>query len=138
MILRKTYTITDWKFWDRQLDSAAKEFFAVTGKWPNILLANDPTLGRIDFLANQARQNIFPGDGHVPKLSQTDEGAFRVLSGFQGASYSIEFCMDPHLVSESFSLIFDSDPDGDDGEPVPKEDNVKVKLRKSTKSRKAS
>jgi hypothetical protein len=130
--------MTDWKNWDHQIDSSAKEFFEITGKWPNILLANDPTLGRIDFLANQARQNIFYGGPDQTKPNPKDNDEWRQLGGFQGKSYAIEFCIDENLNNEAFSLIYDSDPDGDGGEPVPEEDNVKAKERKFKRKRKAS
>jgi hypothetical protein len=138
MILRKTYNITDWKNWDRQLDSSAKEFYELTGKWPNILLANDPTLGRIDFLANQARENIFREGPTEMKVDPKDNNEWRELCGFQGPSYAIGFCIDPHLANGAFSLIYDADPDGDGGEPVPEMDNVKIEERKIKRKRKAS
>lgn len=138
MILRKTYNMTDWKNWDHQLDSSAKDFFAITGQWPNILLANDPTLGRIDFLANQARENIVCTQPSEKEIGDEETNEWRKLYGFQGKSYSIEFCIDSSLANEAFSLIFDSDPDGDGGEPVPEIDNVIVQAGKFRRLRKAA
>ena len=137
MILRKTYNMTDWKNWDHQLDSSAKEFFTITGQWPNILLANDPTLGRIDFLANQARENIVCKPASE-KIDDQDTDVWREIYGFQGKSYSIEFCIDSSLENETFSLIFDSNPNGDGGEPIPEIDNVIVQARKFRRLRKAA
>lgn len=130
MILRKTFHLTDWQGWARQIDSSAKEFFEATGHWPNLLLANEAMLRRIDFLANQARQNIVKVGAEELQPGLTDNHEWRELGGFCGVSYSIEFCLDELLPAGAYSLIYDANPDGDDGEPVPKLDNVGIKFKK--------
>ncbi|MBC7458143.1 MAG: hypothetical protein H7235_07685 [Bdellovibrionaceae bacterium] len=138
MILRKTYQINDWKLWDRQIDTAVADFLQATGKKPNILLADEPTLGRFDFLANQARDNVVRVTEKMILSGELDSEEYRRLSGFKGRDYALEFCIDLQVQSSSFSLIFDANPDGDDAEPVPEEDNVVVTKRVSIRKRKAA
>lgn len=137
MILRKTFLITDWTQWDHQIDSATKEFIALTQKTPNILLANDPTLDRIEFMANQKRQNLRRDEPLKNEDEPSDPNHWRPLGGFQGDGYSLGFCVDTQLNFEKFSLIFDSDPDGDGGEPVPVEDNVLIPQKRLIKRKAA-
>lgn len=124
--------------WDKQIDEAVREFKSATGKTPNILLANDPTLGRFDFLANQARENIVRTKlpGLEPSIIKPTD--WRELSGFQGKDYNLEFCIDAKLGESHFSLIFDENPDGDGGEPVPELDNVNLSRRTGGRKRKAA
>ena len=138
MILRKTYQINAWKFWYKQIDTAAADFFLATGKKPNILLADEPTLGRFDFLANQARNNVVRVTEKNIPTREPDPEKWRLLSGFRGRDYELDFCIDFKLQSSSFSLIFDANPDGDGGEPVPEEDNVIITKLLATKRRKAA
>jgi len=126
MILRKTYQIDKWTRWDSIVDQAAKDFYLRTKVWPNLLLASELTLGRIDFMANQKKKNI---EGGAP----ADE--FCGLGGFKGPGYRLDLCIDEWVPYSSFSLIYDSNPDGDDGEPVPQVDNVPSATAGTRKSR---
>ncbi len=112
MILRKTYRFKNWDRWDYELDDAVKSFFSASKQWPNILLANGSTLEQIDQIENEKREE----ENTEPQS----------VNSFSTAKYSLDFCEAEEVADESFSLIFDSDPEGEneDEEPVPEEDNL--------------
>ena len=60
-ILRKTYRIARWARWDDKIDAAVRAFRARFVLTPNILLAGEATLARIDMAA--AKANISNTDG---------------------------------------------------------------------------
>ena len=113
-VLRRTFQIDRWEHWDHRIHAGVQDFRARFTVTPNILVANEITLARIDMAA--AKANIRDRDG-VP----AEEGAYTPLDSFIGPDYRLDLCIDPNLPDASFSLIYDEDPDGG-GEPVPDED----------------
>ena len=114
-ILRETFQITRWARWDDESHAAVETFRELFSVAPNILLANETTLARIDMAA--AKANVSNADGELAQ-----EGEYTPLACFRGSDYELEFLIDEVLPTCRFSLIYDADPGGDDGEPVPDED----------------
>jgi len=115
MILRKTFIIENWKSWDHEIDSSTMAFYSQFSIYPNVLLANKTTLSRIDIIAN--KENIKgPNDEKPGKYEYVGIGSFRA------EEYVLNICFDNKLPDKHISLIYDSDPDDDGGEPVPEED----------------
>jgi len=118
MIYRKTFRIESWKDWDHCIDMACKEFHILVGIFPNIFRANRVTLQRIDIVASKEKITHMLDGAKCGKYQCVNIG------GFVGNGYDLDFCVDDCLRDKEFSLLYDAHPDGDDGEPIPKEDNV--------------
>lgn len=116
-IVRRTYTITGWARWDHDIHQAVEDFRERLGHTPNLLLASEVTHARIDMAAR--KDNILGPEGELP-----DDGEYTPLAAFHGADYTLEFCIDDDVPEGRFSLIYDDDPDGDGGEPVPDDDTL--------------
>jgi hypothetical protein len=114
-ILRRTYRITRWAHWDDTVYDAIEDFRARFTLAPNILLASETTHARIDMAAK--KKNI-----RGPAGEEAPEDEHTPICGFRGEDYELDFCIDENLPAGRFSLIYDADPDGDGGEPVPDED----------------
>jgi hypothetical protein len=116
MATRRTFTIEQWRHWGDEIDAAARRFSAAFAVYPNIMLANSWTYGRVDMMANNVgREHIHGDEGQHP-----EEGDYAGLSTFVGDGYELAFCLDEALANGDISLIHDDDPDGD-GEPIPED-----------------
>ncbi len=114
-ILRRSYSITKWVGWDDQIHEAVQEFRARFSLAPNILLTSEVTLSRID-MASTKEKLQGPNGEPAPKDEYTP------ISIFTGPDYELEFFVDDALPTRRFSLLWDDDPGGGDGEDVPDED----------------
>ena len=125
--IRGTYKICHWAHWDREIDEAVQNFRSRAKAPPNILIAAEQTHRRMDIAANARRNKIRGGDGkEVPP-----EEEFITPSGFRGADYELDFCIDDSLPLDHFLLVRDTDPDG--GLPLPEQDNLPA-LRQTRES----
>ena len=118
-ILRRSYSITSWVGWDDQIHDAVQEFRARFSLAPNILLTSEVTLARID-MASTKEKLCGPNGEPAPKDEYTP------ISIFSGPDYELEFFVDDALPTCRFSLLWDDDPGGGDGEDVPDEDTDDV------------
>lgn len=114
MIMKKTFSLGLWSAWDDAIARAAELFRNLYSVYPNILLANDVTLRRIDMIAEKSRFKNESGE-------KAKGGMYCQVSGFVAEDFELMFGIDEKLTDGQFSLIYDSDPN-DDGEPVPEED----------------
>ena len=114
-IIRQTFPIARWARWDDEFHDAVQAFRERFALSPNVLLANETTFARIDMAA--AKENVSNADGECAQ-----EGEYTPLACFSGPDYDLDFCIEAALPTGQFSLIYDADPGGDDGEPVPDED----------------
>lgn len=123
MIMKKTFSLGLWSAWDDAIAGAAELFRSLYSVYPNILLANDVTLRRIDMIAEKSRLKNENGE-------KAKSGMYCQVGGFVAEGFELTFGIDEKLEDGYFSLIFDSDPD-DDGEPVPEEDTEVEVIRKT-------
>lgn len=114
-ILRRTYRIARWARWDDEIHAAVGEFRERFTLAPNLLLASEATHARIDMAAK--KRNIRSPDG-----APAPEDEYTPLTCFRGPDYELDFCIDDALPTGRFRLLYDDDPDGDGGEPLPDED----------------
>lgn len=127
-VLRRSYHFESWKGWDHQIHLSVLDFFNAFKVYPNILLANSITFSRMDIVAD--KEKIEGPEGKAV-------GKYEVVSmgGFSTEDYALEFCFEEKLSDKSFSLIYDADPNGDGGEPVPEKDTeTEEMLRESGRS----
>ncbi len=118
MIYKKSFKITNLKEWDHEINGAVNLFYDAFSIHPNIMLFNSNMVSRIDILANQKKENIKDPFGEKPDITK-----FAPIDTFSSDDYSLEICMDEKVPDNYFVLVYDSDPDGDDGEPLPDEDS---------------
>ena len=118
-ILRRTYSITNWVGWDDEVHAAVQEFRVRFRLAPNILLTTEATYARIDMVAKKKKLS-------GPNGEPASENEYTPISIFTGPDYELEFCVDDALPTSRFSLIWDDDPSGGDGEDVPDEDTEDV------------
>jgi len=107
--------------WSHELNQSVINFHANYGVFPNIMLANEYTLSRLDFVANTNQEKIKGGD------DQSSPSEFVALSGFKGDGYDLCWCIDNNLADFEYDLIFDSNP----GDGIPVSDAEKVKKAKT-------
>lgn len=118
MIYKKTFKIHSFKNWDDEINASAVIFNNTFSIYPNIILFNSYMTSRIDILANENKDYLEDEKGHKP-----DKSTFAQVDSFVSVDYKLEFCLDEKLPDNYYSLIYDSNPNGDDGEPVPDEDS---------------
>jgi len=118
MIYKKTFKINNLKDWDHEINGAVEIFYNAFSIHPNIMLFNSNMVSRIDILANQKKENISNSFGDKPEKSK-----FAPIDTFSSEDYSLEICLDEKIPDKYFVLVYDSDPGGDDGEPLPDEDS---------------
>ena len=114
-ILRRTYSIAKWVGWDDEVHAAVQEFRVRFSLAPNILLTSEVTLARIDMAAKKKKLR-------GPNGEEAPEGEYTPISIFTGPDYELEFFVDDALPTRRFSLLWDDDPGGGDGDDVPDED----------------
>ncbi len=118
MIYKKTFQFSNFKNWDHEINDSVQIFYDVFLIHPNIILFNSNMTPRIDILANQKKKNIC--GHHGERLEMTK---FAPIDTFNSGDYSLELCLDENVPDNHFVLIFDSNPEGDDGEPIPVDDS---------------
>ena len=123
MIMKKTFSLGLWSAWDDAIAGAAELFRNLFSVYPNVLLANDVTLRRIDMIAEKAQLKNENGE-------KAKSGMYCRVGGFVTEGFELTFGVDKTLSDGNFSLIYDSDPD-DDGEPIPEEDTDAVEIKKT-------
>ncbi|MBF0103891.1 MAG: hypothetical protein HQM16_01075 [Deltaproteobacteria bacterium] len=116
MIIKKTHHIEGWKSWDHEIHHAILAFHSHHSFYPNIMLASDITYNRINMAAN--KENMENDEGERPEANM-----YVNLSGFATEKYRLGFCVDNTLDDKVFSLVYDTNPDGD-GEPIPEDDTL--------------
>ena len=118
-ILRRTYSITSWVAWDDEVHEAAQEFRGRFSLAPNILLTSEVTYARIDMAVKKEKLR-------GPNGEPAPEDEYTPISIFTGPDYELELFVDDALPTCRFSLLWDDDPGGGDGEDVPDEDTDDV------------
>ncbi len=116
-MLRKTYRIAAWKRWDFEVNDAVTDFYRRTHIYPNVLLASRITFAKINLLA--MKKNVGKANGDEP-----GEWEYVDLTGFVGDGFELRFAENEKLQERQFALLYDANPDGDDGEPWPDTDTV--------------
>lgn len=119
-VWRKTYKITRWIKWDQIISKSAEDFREKTGVRPNLLLASEATLKRIDLAAYNSSQDETRGSIRNPSGVIPD--ATVSLEGFKAGELNLDFCIKDDAPTSSFILVYDANPEG--GLPLPEEDNV--------------
>jgi len=111
--MRKTYRLTGWRGWDKQVDACARDFAQEFGVAPNLLVASPVFLRRVNVAANRA--HVGNGQGEAPA-----ENEYVELKGFVGDDYQLLFIEEDEVPETSFALIyaFGKDDDEDDSEVV--------------------
>jgi hypothetical protein len=96
--MRKTYRLKTWRGWDRHIDACARDFAAEFGVAPNLLVANEATLRRMNVAADKA--HVGNGKGGKPEpLSYVE------LKGFAADDYALVFVEEDEVPENSFALI---------------------------------
>lgn len=113
---QKSYPVSSWSSWKKDIDLSVKAFFAEFSVYPNLLQANEHTASQIDVLVNfdaSEREKIVDiRNGGTPP-----EGEEIVLSGFSGKEYDLDFALDDQLPDMTIRLIFDDNPQWEDSAP---------------------
>jgi hypothetical protein len=116
MSTREHYEFANFKKWDAELNNAIKRFSSRYGLCPNILLASDETLEKINEVANSHSANNFYG-AEGGKIKQKPKEEPSGVSLFSAASCMVEFCVDQQIPYTGFALVFDADADISDPQP---------------------
>jgi len=124
MIYKKTFKINVLKDWDHEINDGVQLFYDAFSIHPNIMLFNSNMTSRIDILANLKKENIKDPFGETPEKAK-----FAPIDTFCASDYSLDICLDEKVPDNHFVLIYDSNPDGDDGEPLPDEDSDNHQLK---------
>lgn len=96
--MRKTYRLRTWRGWDRQIDTCARDFLAEFGVTPNVLLANEAMLRRMNVVADKAHVGNELGGSPEP-------ASYVELKGFAGPDYELLFIEQSEVPENSFDLI---------------------------------
>jgi hypothetical protein len=113
-MLKLTFTIPRWAFWDDIINELVDQFYSTHKKVPNVLLANGFTRDAINLFAAAAKENLVDADtGAAGRLGPDEDVELR---GFQGNCYKLEIRADEDLPPETCVLAYD--PALGDGEPV--------------------
>ena len=107
ILFKQTFKIENPLQWAKELNNRGEEFFKEHGYYPNIMQASSLTYDQIDFIANRNRENIH-GDRPTPPNGLIG------LSGFKGVNFELNMCMDELLELLQITLIYDSEPGGED------------------------
>ena len=120
MIYSKTFRFKEYLNWDMEIHIAVKIFKTSKGMFPNIMLANKNTFDKIDLHANQYPERIKPGDAQqVNRSEYDDEEDFKEIGSFCTEECELEFCLDNELDDDSYTLVYDDNPDFfDDGDMI--------------------
>ena len=125
-IQKFTGFISDYSAWDDTINAFVKRFHKEHKVYPNILLANKMTFCRID--RHVHLEALVDKDGVSYEKSEIP---YEGIGSFEANNYSLVFCINNQLIDDSFVLIFDAEPDFDDGEPIPEEEeNISFYYRK--------
>lgn len=95
--MRKTYRLRTWKDWDKHIDAAARDFEAEFGVAPNLLVASNVTLRRINVAADKKR--VGNAKGEAPTHGYVE------LKGFLAQDYELVFIEEDEVPENSFALI---------------------------------
>ena len=110
--MKRKHVIAGWQTWDDQVNGFVGLFRQRFGVAPNLLVASQPTLARIDIAADKA--NTVDSLGNHPEPAE-----YAPLACFRGPDYQLDFCVMDELADNEVLLVYDSNPDDDGGEPVP-------------------
>ncbi len=94
--MRKTYRLQTWRGWDRRIDACARDFEAEFGVTPNLLVANNATLRRMNVAADKARVGNDKGE---------EPTGYVELKGFATSDYELLFVQEDEVPENSFALI---------------------------------
>ena len=97
--MRKTYRLTGWRGWDKQVDACVRDFAQEFGVAPNLLVASPVFLRRVNVAANRAK--VGNTKGEAPDASEYVE-----LRGFVGEDYELLFVEEDEVPEKSFALIY--------------------------------
>ena len=85
MIIKKTFRFEKLTDWNHEIDVSANFFHEKFNVWPNILMTNEPTFRRIDFLANRKQENIRNAGMKI------EDKLFVSLGGYDSKRYHLDF-----------------------------------------------
>ena len=90
-LLKLAGTITDYSKWDDTINQYAEKFHCQHNVYPNILLASDPTYGKIDLYAQMHPERLIDPDGI--ETIETSNQSYNGISYFTAEEYSLECCL---------------------------------------------
>ena len=133
MKFQKKYMIKNWIDWSHLIHESSEDFYKTYSFYPNILQANNHTFSQFDFFVNEV-----PGEDSKVKRIDKEFEPHDVpheikLASFETEKYSIDFAVDETLNDKEIILIYDSDPDWDDGDNDILIDNPIDEFRKKYK-----
>ena len=130
MKFQKTYELINWVDWHHSIFESLEDFYNTFSFYPNILEANKHTFSQFDFLVN-----VVPGEDLKVKRIENEFTSNKSreeirLASFKTEKCSIDFAVDEIIEDKKFILIYDSDPEWDDGDDkiidVPIDTNKKI------------
>lgn len=125
MKFSKTYTLSKWTEWHKQINESISEFYGLFSFYPNILEANRHTHSQIDFVTNinpEERKKLLQKNSMTGEILKPKEGEEVGISAFIVVNCELDFAVDEKLEDREIRLVYDSDPDWEDennpGSPV--------------------
>ena len=112
-VKKTTGVIWNYSEWDDTINMYVKRFYEQHNVYPNILIASDITHNKINNCALK----------HPERIVCLDETFIDTpsIKSFEGKDYILDFCVDNKLEENLFMLVFDANPEFEDGEPIPEE-----------------
>lgn len=92
-IISMTFLLSDFSAWDHIINESAFYFKELTGHLPNIMLANDETLGKLDRALNIKLNSPFNDQKN--------------LDVFISQDFKLQVCLGFELKKDQFQLIID-------------------------------
>jgi len=137
MRFEKSYSLAKWTEWNSSLAKTIDDFYATYSFYPNILEANRYTFSQFDFLINMIpgeKQKLYRMDELTNKRIEPQEMEEVSIFSYKSDFGSVEFAIDEDLGDKEFLLIYDSDPDWEDGSinENPVEDELSFEIFKET------
>ncbi len=114
----KKYTITLWEEWNKTISDAIDDFFQSFLNYPIIIQANEHTFSQFDFLINikpGERDRVTHIDEHTNKSMPIPEDEFIEITSFTCNNCNLDFSLLEELSDKEFLLVYDSEPDWEDG-----------------------
>lgn len=104
---------TDYSAWADTLYDKVLAFYAERGVYPNLLLTSDKTYDKItEYEQDKPENRVWEGDREAEE--------FTGFASFSTPEYSLEFCVNNELTTDTFHLVYDEDPTFD-GEEKPED-----------------
>lgn len=117
MKFSRTYIITKWTEWHRQLNESINEFYDLYSLFPNILEANSHTFSQIDFVTGNnpaEREKLFRKNPQTGEIIKPGDGENVRVFAFNTINCELDFAEDKKLKDREIRLIYDSSPAWED------------------------